>query len=329
MIVSYEDRTSHFIGLKLLALSVLEHCSDAGLHLTIRNMDPGLQKWVDRNQVSCTVEHDAKRSGYDVKPTLLRRALEAGADEAIWLDSDIIVTSDPRKLWNASTAGSIAVAEEFVGAPSQGGSMRTREWGLPVGRILPNTTNSCIVRVVPAHLELLRAWEELLGTEAYRVAQAKPWFERPPHLAGDQDVLCALLGSKEFATVPIRWVRRGPEVAHCFEARGYVFHQRIVNLLTGTTPTLIHGQGPKPWDFADRKKPLYLELSPYALAASRYRDRLNEDAEWSTPQSRAAANLRRLFRDHLTASGLLPALTHEIRDQRLAKSVIQSMLRKK
>ncbi len=328
MIVSYEDRPSHFIGMKLLALSLKDSCGDPGLEVTVPGADARLKQWFEANHISLKSDGPVGRSGYDVKPTLLRRALATGADEAIWLDGDIIVTADPRGLWKNATPETIVVAEEFLGAPAQGGTLRTRDWGLPVGRALPNTTNSCIVRVTSAHLDLLHAWEKLLEADEYRAAQAKPWYERPRHLAGDQDALCALLGSKQFASIPIRWVRRGTEVAHCFGPHGYVLHQRVWNLVAGVTPVLIHGQGAKPWDFSGRKKPLYLELSPYALAAERYQDRVAEDMSWVVPHGSLAKNLRRMFKDHLTAAGLVPALAHEIRDQRLAKTIIAAVMRR-
>jgi hypothetical protein len=328
VIVTYEDRPSHFVGLKLLALSLAKHSPDARLEIFVTGSTPELASWAAANHVRLRVGADFVPSGYDVKPTLLRRALESGAEEAIWLDSDIIVTRDPRSLWEGCSPETIVVAEEFIGAPAQGGLSRTRAWGLPLGRSLPNTTNSCIVRVTRVHLELLRAWENLLGQGRYREAQSLGWQDRPTHLMGDQDVLCALLGSQPFVDVPIRWVRRGPEIAHCFEDRGYVLHQRLANLFAGRTPLLLHGQGPKPWHLSGHVRPLHLELSPYTLAALGYVEQLGEPTEWAERQRSTTKLLRLLFRDHLTASGTLPAVLSELRDMRLAKTAARSLSRR-
>jgi hypothetical protein len=268
-------------------------------------------------------------AGYNVKPTLLRRALEEGAAEAVWLDSDVIVTGDPRQLWRGCPPDTIAVAEEFLGAPNQGGTLRTRAWNLPVGRELPSTTNSCIVRVTPAHLDLLRGWEDLLESDEYKQAQSRNWDQRPPHLMGDQDALSALLGSEKFGEIPIRWIRRGSEVAHCFEDRGYVLHQRLSNIAARRTPILLHGQGPKPWHLVSSSSGrLHLEVSPYTLAAFEYLDGLGEETRWAARASVSAKLLRFIFGRHLTATGILPAVAAELRDMRMVKTLAHRALKR-
>lgn len=328
MIVTYEDRADHLVGIKLLVLSLAEHWPDAAVEVLFPTATANDEGWFQgREQVRLRRDSFEGRNGYNIKPSLLRRALEEGAGEAIWMDSDIIVNRDPRPLWADSAPGTIVVAEEFLGAPHQGGSHRTRSWGLEAGRRLPNTTNSCVVRVTREHLNLLRDWDGLLASDEYQAAQKAPWHQRPPHMAGDQDVLCALLGSNKYRDVPIRWIRRGSEVAHCFANFGYPFQQRISNLMTGRSPTFLHGQGPKPWHFEGRDKPLFLEVSPYFIACDRLADKLGEQADWRQAKRPVGRWLRRLFGDHLSASGLLPAALYELKDQRMAKTLVQSFFR--
>lgn len=329
MIVTYEDRADHLVGIKLLVLSLAEHWPEADVDVLFPTATTEDEAWfAARKHGRLRRDGFAGRDGYNIKPSLLRRALEEGASEAIWMDSDIIVNRDPRPLWADAAPGMIVVAEEFLGAPHQGGSHRTRSWGLKAGRPLPNTTNSCVVRVTHEHLELLKDWDDLLVSDIYQAAQKTPWHQRPPHMAGDQDVLCALLGSKKHRDMPIRWIRRGSEVAHCFANFGYPFQQRISNLASGRSPTFLHGQGPKPWHFEGRDKPLYLEVSPYFIACERLADKLGEQANWRRAKRPAARWLRRLFNDHLSASGLLPAALYELKDQRMAKTVIRSALQR-
>jgi hypothetical protein len=328
MIVSYEDRESHCVGLKLLVLSLERHCPDSPVDITVARAGAQLTDWFKKRRARLRTGKIGG-AGYNVKPTLLRRALEEGATEAIWLDSDIIVTGDPGQLWRGCPPNTIAVAEEFLGAPNQGGDLRTQAWNLPVGRELPSTTNSCVVRVTPAHLHLLRAWEDLLDSDEYKNAQSRKWDQRPPHLMGDQDALSALLGSELFGEIPIRWIRRGSEVAHCFEGRGYILHQRLSNMIAGRTPLLLHGQGPKPWHpVSPSPGRLHLEVSPYTLAAFTYLDLLGEDTKWAERASIRAKLLRSIFRRHLTATGILPAVAAELRDMRIAKTLVHRLLKR-
>src|SRR3954470_9726146 len=213
----YEDRPTDAVGVKILVLSLLQHCPGTSIDLQLPFASPDLVRWFEgKPGVRVSTARDPSRSGYQVKARLLLAAPDAGATEAVWLDTDIVVAGDLAGKLAAFPADAIVVAQEYFGAPGQGGSQRTRALGLEPGRRMPDTANSCVVRVTPAHRELLEEWDRLLTSDGYREAQAKQWFERPLHLLGDQDVLTALLGSARFAKTPIGWLRRGSDVAQCF-----------------------------------------------------------------------------------------------------------------
>lgn len=326
-ICAYEDRPSDLIGLKLLVLSVLRRCPDASIELTVPGAPDAFVRWAEaRPNVVVRPEPIAGRAGYDIKPYLLLKLLESGEREAIWIDSDIIVTGDVRRFFANLHDTTIVVAEEYFGARAQGGTIRTEGFGLPIGRPLPSTVNSCVVRVTPAHRRLLMAWDTLLSSEAYRSAQAKRWDERPLSMLGDQDVLTALLGSAEFMDIPIRWIRRGAEIAHCFQYGGYAAHERLRNVLLRSAPAFVHSQGQKPWRPPDGARTLHLELSPYTLAALDYVNELGEESTWASPTLPLARLLRRLFRDDITTSGLAQAIAAEAADQRVLKTFAKRLL---
>lgn len=97
----------------------------------------------------------------------------------------------------------------------------------------------------------------------------------------DQDVLGALLGSTEFANIPVQFFRRGRDIIQHSSAQGYAPLDRIANLVRGMPP-LIHSQCAKPWDFPEIPSLLahprqyyaflYLENSTYLHCARQYGD---------------------------------------------------------
>jgi hypothetical protein len=324
-VCAYEDRPTDAVGVKILVLSLLQHCPGTSIDLKLPFASPDLLRWFEgKPGVRVSTARDPSRSGYQVKARLLLDALDAGATEAVWLDTDIVVAGDLAGKLAAFPADAIVVAQEYFGAPGQGGSQRTRAFGLEPGRRMPDTANTCVVRVTPSHRELLEEWDRLLTSGDYRDAQARQWFERPLHLLGDQDVLTALLGSARFAKTPIGWLRRGSDVAQCFEHGGYPAHERIRNLLAREKPVLLHSQGEKPWRPPGGRRRLHLEVSPYTLASSAYAQDLGEDSAWMAPQLRLSRLLRKALRGHPTATGLLPAVARELRDQRVLKTWVRS-----
>jgi hypothetical protein len=219
----------------------------------------------------------------------------------------------------------VAVTEEWFGAPFQGGDYRSRAWGLPTGRRLKNTTNTAVVRMTGRHFRLLQEWDRLLGRQEYAAAQSMPWHKRPIHLQGDQEVLCALLESGDFSDTPIRFIRRGKDIAHCFQHQGYPIHQILGNLFTGNRPYFVHGQGAKPWR-DDNTFRSFLDVSPYTLCAAKYAEELDENISWLAPQSAESRKWRRAFRDNPWLCSLPLECAAEMKNQRIAKTFVKGLL---
>jgi lipopolysaccharide biosynthesis glycosyltransferase len=325
-IVTYEDREYDTIGLKLLLLSLRKHCSQIPVDVVFPSAPASLVKWISTfPNVSLHTGTSLKRVGYNVKPSVIAQALDGESGEVIWIDTDIIVTRDFQRLFADLPTQYFAVTEEWFGAPYQGGSYRSRAWGLDVGRQLKSTTNSAIVRATSHHRELLAAWDKLLEDEQYIQAQQKPWYERLVHLQSDQEVLCALLESTRFAHIPIHFLKRGRDIAHCFQHQGYAAHQMIANLIGGNQPYFVHGQGAKPWRNDDTFR-YFLDVSTYTLCAAEYQAALEENTDWLLPKTHSAKIMRRIFRNNPWLTGLPLALYQEAINQRLLKTTIKQVL---
>jgi hypothetical protein len=245
-----------------------------------------------------------------VKPALLLEALDAGEEEVIWLDADLIVTRDVRPLLRDLAPGHLMVAEEALwGNRNDRGGLRSRAWGFEVGRELPFAINSCAVRVTSAHRPLLLEWARLLQTDAYRHAQARPWHRRPVHMLGDQDALTALLGSHRFRDVPLRILRRGEDILQAFGPSGFTLGERARVCLHGL-PYFVHAQGPKPWLAQDHAEGwaswllrAYRDTSPYVLCAAAGAGAGMEPA-WVKPRTRLGRVLRRIGFGRIWLTGL-------------------------
>jgi hypothetical protein len=226
-------------------------------------------------------------TGWNVKPQALLSALESGAPEAWWIDTDVIVTENFLSRYAAVPPDHFVVAEEALYGTVERNGERARAWGFEVVRILPFCLNSGVMRATPAHLPLLRYWAEQLQSAHYLQAQRRPPSERPAHLLGDQDVLTACLAGP-FGAVPLSFLRRGKDIIQYFGPAGYTPSERLRNLLAGP-PCFIHSMGAsKPWRAAtpastvhEQFNALYAELSPYKVAARQYREEY-EGSPWTS-----------------------------------------------
>src|SRR5580658_3701097 len=154
----YEDRATDMVAVKLLVASLLRNSPGLDIEVTIPQPSEAIKRWfAARPPVRLRSDHDSRRSGYNVKAAVLARALEE-TEAALWVDSDIVVTGDLRPVFADAGPTTLAVSEEWFGAPFQGGTSRVQGLGLPVGRRLPATANTSVLRVTRAHKELLRAW---------------------------------------------------------------------------------------------------------------------------------------------------------------------------
>ncbi len=319
----YEDRPNAIVGVKLLLLSLRSYCPEVPVFITYALADGGFRAWARRCPQATTESDPALRGqGWNTKPLLLLRALNAGADEVVWLDSDVILSADFRPLLQRRRADEIVVAQEQYWGLYQGSSVRTGLWGLEPGRVLPFTANSGFVRVTAAHRELLNTWKDFLARPEYREAQKlQPMHCRPLHLQGDQDVLTALLGAAAFRNIPVVYLRRGREIVQSIGPAGYTIGERIRNLGSGLPP-LIHGVHPKPWNVVpqrdDQKKGrnfasrISMDTSPYSWVARRYLHELEEEVPGLRIQTVAGRVLHGVALGNPTLSGFVPAAIHSI-----------------
>jgi len=299
----YEDRVADLTGVKLALLSINRHMPEAPVRVLCPSAPQSFVDWIQQvPQATLTTVSNLPDCGWNVKPTILLDLLDKGYKDVIWLDSDIILHGSIAPILAGLTQDQLLIGEEYAWAPHQGTRGRTEGWRLRVGRNIPRSLNSCVVRVTAAHHDLLEAWQRLLMREDYRRIQARPWNERPFYMMGDQDALSALLGSEQFSNVAVHALRRGRDIAQCFRAYGYSFSERLASLWWGLPP-LIHTPGPKPWRGGSNAD-LYLQLSPYTAVARRYRQHLDEDTSWMSPSSVIARMLHLMALGHPAMEGL-------------------------
>ncbi|WP_449432943.1 hypothetical protein [Pseudomonas putida] len=254
----FESREEDLPALMLLVIS-LERCApQSRVHLPAREMSTDAVNWFLR-QPNVVVHRDlwAEDSFWNVKPYLLERMLEKGLERITWLDSDIIVNSDPAGIFRVSPETMI-VAQEGFRSRDSGTSRRTLAIGRDVGRELGYTVNSCIVSVTAHHSDLLASWKALLRSDIYHAKS------RSALLVGDQDILGGLLGSVEFANVPIAPVQAGVLIAHDMLPGDYGILQRLATLWRGEPP-FVHSQGRKTWRIPTGSGPSRFWLNQLAM----------------------------------------------------------------
>jgi lipopolysaccharide biosynthesis glycosyltransferase len=285
------------------------------------------------------LQADRLTDGYswNVKPQAIRHLLDAGFDEVIWIDSDVLVTRDIRPLFHALDHA-VFVAADHTHAPDRhdGAALRAQLWQLSVGRVLPTALNSGVLRVTRRHYHLMERWWELLQCDVYQSFQQREWRKRPIHMLGDQDVLTALLTSTEFAHIPLKTLRRGKHIVQFDGVWGYTTAERTRNLL-GDGPTFIHSIGGKPWmvrweserrnHLSEYVKMVYLDMSPYTLSSAKFSQVLGCDTNWMRAHYKLSAILRSLAMRHPALTGLPMAAFLDI--ARLVKRVRESLFRKK
>ncbi len=286
-----------------MILSISKHCPDLKVLLFFPVADQEFTSWLSNYpQISLRTQHLPTAYGFNVKPQAILHLLDEGHEDVLWIDSDIIVTSDLRKKFACLDKQTMVIAEEALWTPyGDPDGMRARMWGFKVGRVFPFTLNSGVIRATKSHYSLMARWRELLESERYRSAQRQDWRSRPLHMLGDQDVLTALLASEEFADVPIQILLRGKDIVQYFGPYGYTMRERLMGI-SGHKPTFIHAIGQKPWlRKTDRPNPqsiknylydLYLDLSPYTLEARKYQKDLSEQSLWMEAHSFVGLVLR-------------------------------------
>lgn len=313
----HEDRANYITGLKLTVLSLVRHCPNLPVIISYPHPSASFREWVETlPNIQLIADPDLAGLGWNVKPSVLLRCLDEGHPEVIWIDSDILVTRDFRQRLSHLDDETLVVTQNSYWDLTPSGTYATVAWGLKPGRSLPITVNTGIVRVTLQHTELLKTWQTMLSDQAYIDAQQKPWYERPRHLVGDQDVLTAILGATEFSHIPIKMLERGIDIAQCIGPSDYTPTERLRNLQS--LPTFVHGMGYKPWlrpmspeliwsseaSLPKRLRQYYdyvhVELSPYISIAHEYQEQLGEEASWMDAKSAVARLLVALFAGHPT-----------------------------
>ncbi|MHB8522000.1 MAG: FkbM family methyltransferase [Limisphaerales bacterium] len=309
-----EDRLGAEIGLRLAVLSVRRWCPGSKVMICRPSSTPEFKAWLSGfSEVRLLETWPSAAKGWNCKPYILLSMLAENCPEVVWLDSDLMLANDCRKLFHAMTDEEIGVVEEQASSPNHGSEIRTRGWGLPVGRRFPNSMNSCVVRVTRHHTALMRRWVELLESEEYQRMETVALEERPVHVLGDQDVLCALLGSEEFVAIPVRYFRRGVDVLHSGGALAYPAIERLRGVLL-PKPSFIHAGGTKPWVVLNKSRNLsgffwwyrriLQETSPYVAEARRYRHKVGESCPWLDWHTLSGVTVRLLGFGHFGLRGL-------------------------
>jgi hypothetical protein len=308
IVCTSEDRPRDFVGTKLLLASLARACPDvSALVFCPQPLHSRLRAQVILPTTTVRERPVSNAGGWSVKPWLLLQLLDEGHSEIVWLDSDIIAVSDFRTDLRKMPADAMVVGGDPHSLVRVGN--RVKSWGFQAGRALPIPVNSCVMRVTPAHRPILEHWKQLLSTRQYLEAQARPFQQRPPHLQTDQDALDALLSSESYKDVDVRFMRPGLEIAQCHLADGYTVRDRLRHLWR-SLPPLVHSQGMKPWR-TGRRREVFEDVSPYLLAAVRYRDDLGEETSWMDASRVGGKMLRYLSGGEPNLAGLLPALSRE------------------
>ncbi|MBP1805960.1 hypothetical protein [Rubellimicrobium aerolatum] len=266
-----------------------------------------MKRWLGQQGNVVVEDHRiAPELGWNIKPMLLSALLDRGLPEVVWIDSDVILTRPIREHFAGLDEQSLLVTEEPYFNEVRFLTRRASAWGLTASRDLPHMTNSCVVRVTQAHRGLLAAWQNLLDRPDYKSAQQLPKLERPFHMVGDQDAMAALLGSHDFAHIPVRFLRRDREIAQCLYEDGFGPWGRLRNIRR--LPPLVHALGSKPWR-GNAHSPLYIEVHPYRYAAEPYRENLSPDERgWLDGRSKRAWLHHCLALGNPSLSGLWPAV---------------------
>ncbi len=306
-------------GIRVLIASLAAQSPGVPVELFFPVASDAFVKWLDAYPNVRLNAHTLQEPwrAWNIKPEAMLTLLAAGHADVLWVDTDIIVTSDIRRIYDGQPMEAIIVAEEAMcSSHYDGDAMRARGWGLEIGRSLPFQLNGGVVGFTSRHVDFIHRWQTVLNSDEYLEAQELPWDQRPRHFMADQEVLTALLCSAEYSHFPLRFLRRGREVVQYFGSSGYTVTERWINLSQGM-PIFIHSQGHKAWlplpdahGLKDALMRLYQELSPYRVAARAYRDQL-DDATWLKPSTPLGRLLTRVAGARAPLVGLPIALVND------------------
>jgi len=312
-VCSYEDRPEAMDGVILMGESLCRVDPEVSLHLTLPDAPASVRAWAEsRPQVVLSAARPEGVSGWDVKPWLLLEELDSGWPEAIWIDTDMIVTRSISALLDEFPSDSLVVTEEW----NQPCVIPVcQAWGIPSVRPI-RPINACFIRVTQEHRALVARYLQLVQDPRYRAAQALPFERRPLHLLHDSWAVTALLESEEFSHVSYERLRLGRHIAQCAGSSGYRPHHRILDLFRGLPP-LIHCIGRKPWVSGNGRGrmnrhliDLATDVSPYVLASRRVAKDLGISPSWLGARTRMGSLLRGVTGYHPAMAGLPLSILH-------------------
>ncbi len=315
---AFESRATDFVALKLLALSLERHAPESALHLFTAPLPSALVAWFDaRPNVVVHPAPEPKGVEWDIKPELLIWLMDNGIERPCWIDADIILANKlPRSLTDApedalviATAPRMLLGSDCV--------ERALDLGREPRTDLPETLiNAGLIRFGPLHRPLLLEWQRILQSDAYMRARELEGINRPLAFQSDEAILGALLGSTDFAHLPLAFVLESIDIAQCLRKTGYRPWARALNAVRGT-PAFIHALGPtKPWRETEEVY-TWESLSPYRLVAMAYDTDLEPgERDWLHRETPKARLLRRLFFNSPELSGLPLALRQALLHER-------------
>jgi hypothetical protein len=311
-----EDRAEGETGLRLAILSLAKHCPGTPIYVYKPASASSFGDWVRQfSQVNWIPSTPVGAHSWNCKPQALKPLLANGHRDAVWVDSDIIVTKDIRPLFEKLDPRVLVITQEPASLHYQGTALRTKAWNLEVGRSLPFTLNSSVLRVTNHHLALLDVWAKYLSDPQYVSYQSKSLEERPIHMASDQDVLNALVGAREFADIPLHVIPSGSEIIHTGGALGYSWKERLRGVFLAK-PAFLHATAGKPWlwlggepywskrNFFGWYRRLLQETSPYLFESRHFRKQLDQDSQWMDRRTGTGSILRFLGFGHFALRGL-------------------------
>lgn len=287
----FENRPGAIDGIKLLLFSLEKYWDQRpAIHINFPHAPTDFEQWLERfptvELFTGTLEGP---QGFNIKPRALMTLLDRGYSRVMWIDSDIVLCGNIDHILSRTTNDTFVVAEEPAIAQNRGGAFKTKAWSMEVGRDLGARVNGGIIICGKTHRPLLESWYSLLTSSEYLAAQSRPWNMRPAHMIGDQEVLEAILGSRQFSPVPVQFMRSGRDIVQLFGPGGFGVFDRLRCCL-GPLPPIIHSMGRKPWDYVVTPSPrsglrnyydaLHCELSPYTVVARKLASGHHEEFPW-------------------------------------------------
>jgi hypothetical protein len=291
--VTYENRLSDIIGLKLLILSIVQPGGVASRMIVYCPKEFGdFRPWTGAiPNVELRDCDDVPVKGWEVKPTLLLKLLDEGVTQPIWIDSDIMLSAPARAPWFAIAPGQILTSSDYS-SNSPVYQDRAKLAGMITARRLKFSVNSCVLRVDSSHRELLKAWENRMTWDDFQFGQRNRNLRRSAHLASDQDVLWSLLCSRDFGYIPVRQLQSGVDIAQSWSLFEFPLHFRLRAMFTGLPP-FVHAAGIRPWRIEGSRIPFTVaQLQPYNKVVRQYVKQLPSVADWTYPTSKLSIILR-------------------------------------